>query len=174
MAGDEHSDLKAELMIRQFKRYRNWNVHRGLASTSYAVASTTIRYVLQMRGRNGETVEISSVTPITEEELGEAVKFGLYLPDPDMPDIGDSPAPVLPPLCPRSFWIDALVSPDIAQDMQANLAEVFDIWVERHGERRARWILRGQVFRCISGDLVNRALGMVERIGAVVRQIGGA
>ena len=35
--------------------------------------------------------------------------------------------------CPPSILIDALIAPERAIDMQVNLAEVFPLWVARHG-----------------------------------------
>jgi hypothetical protein len=66
--------------------------------------------------------------------------------------------------CPSSILIDALVSPDRATDMQANLAEVFPLWVKRYGLSAARWIRQMQIARLIIGEYWNKVLELIKAI----------
>lgn len=77
-------------------------------------------------------------------------------------------------ICPTSFWLDALIDPNLAQDIQANLEDLFEIWVDRHGDRRARWIYRWQVFLTIGGHWLSKVLDLLERAAKLAKRISGA
>lgn len=66
--------------------------------------------------------------------------------------------------CPPSILIDALIAPDLATDMQANLADLFPRWIERHGIARTRWIHSAQIVRMIVGEYWNKALDLIKAI----------
>ena len=63
-----------------------------------------------------------------------------------------------------SILIDALIDSRRAVDMQANLAEVFPLWVERHGSFRAKWICKVQIARLIIGEYWNKVLELIKAI----------
>ncbi|CAD7336026.1 hypothetical protein FIM10_03975 [Sphingomonadales bacterium 56] len=71
-----------------------------------------------------------------------------------------------------SLLLDMLVPANRAEDMQANLSELFPRWVERHGTRRARWICRIQVVLLIGGTWWEKAIVTAERLLKVFRLIG--
>jgi len=71
-----------------------------------------------------------------------------------------------------SFILDMLVPYDRAQDMHANLAELYPVWVSRHGARRAEWIHRTQVALLIGGTWWEKLLSTGERLLKVARLIG--
>ncbi len=66
--------------------------------------------------------------------------------------------------CPPAILIDALIAPDLAADMQANLAEVFPLWVKRYGLTAARWIRQMQIARLIIGEYGNKVLELIKAI----------
>lgn len=66
--------------------------------------------------------------------------------------------------CPPAILIDALIPPDLATDMQANLAEVFPLWVNRYGLTTARWIRQMQIARLIIGEYGNKVLELIKAI----------
>ena len=70
---------------------------------------------------------------------------------------------------PPSLLIDALIAPERAIDMQANLAEVFPLWVARHGLFFARCIRWLQIVRLINGEYFNKAIALVKAF-----KLGGA
>ncbi len=44
-----------------------------------------------------------------------------------------------------SIWLDALLPFEEAEDVHANLREAYPIYVARHGERRACWVVNAQI-----------------------------
>ncbi|RVT93448.1 hypothetical protein [Sphingomonas crocodyli] len=152
----------------------------GFGSTAQAFYEQgSVRYEVTLRTDKGDEVQISSVEQLTLEDLGEALKFQPELRiDADVlsqivvRDVRINPIEML--ACPHSIWLDALLEPATAEDIQANLEDVYMLWVNRHGERRARWIYRGQVLRTIAGLWVTKALDLLERTAHVVKQLGGA
>ena len=71
-----------------------------------------------------------------------------------------------------SFILDMLVPYDRAQDMHANLGELYPVWVSRHGAYRAEWVRRAQVALLIGGTWWEKLLSTGERLLKVVRLIG--
>lgn len=71
-----------------------------------------------------------------------------------------------------SFLIDYLVPARRAQDMHANLEDIYPKWVERHGARRAAWIRTMQVVLLIGGTWWEKLLSTAERLLKVVRISG--
>ncbi|WP_030540542.1 hypothetical protein [Sphingobium sp. DC-2] len=72
-----------------------------------------------------------------------------------------------------SLLLDMLVPAERAQDMQANLAELFPLWVERHGQLKANMICRFQVILMIGGTWWEKVLTTCERLLKVFRLSGG-
>ena len=70
---------------------------------------------------------------------------------------------------PPSLLIDALIAPERAVDMQANLEETFPLWVERHGLTAAHRIRRVQIARLIIGEYWNKAITLAKAF-----KLGGA
>jgi hypothetical protein len=81
-------------------------------------------------------------------------------------------ATAVPPVYRPSLLLDLLVPLDRAQDMHANLGELYPSWVERHGAGRASWIRRSQVALLIGGTWWEKILSTCERLLKVVRLIG--
>jgi hypothetical protein len=71
-----------------------------------------------------------------------------------------------------SLLLDMLVPIAGSQDMQANLEELFPVWIERHGVQRARWIQRAQVAQLIGGNWWENILSSAERLLKIVKLIG--
>lgn len=71
-----------------------------------------------------------------------------------------------------SILIDALIPFDLAQDMHANLADLYPRWVERHGSGKAIWVVRLQVGMLIGGTLWEKTASFAERLLKIVRLIG--
>ena len=71
-----------------------------------------------------------------------------------------------------SFLIDYLVPAGRAQDMHANLEEIYPRWVARHGACKAGWIKAMQVFLLISGTWLEKGLAIAERLLKVMRFSG--
>lgn len=71
-----------------------------------------------------------------------------------------------------SLILDILVPFARAQDMHANLEEVYPRWVERHGVRRAELIRACQVTWLIAGAWWEKALTTGERLLKVIRIVG--
>ncbi|MBA2935316.1 hypothetical protein HZF05_14605 [Sphingomonas sp. CGMCC 1.13654] len=69
----------------------------------------------------------------------------------------------------RSYIVDYLLPPDIAQDVQANMEEVMPIWIAAHGPQRANRIRRAQVFRIVVGHYATPIVAFSERVLAIVR-----
>jgi hypothetical protein len=63
-----------------------------------------------------------------------------------------------------SKMIDMFVPSDRAADMQANLAETYPLWVERHGLTAAHRIRKVQIARLIIGEYWNKALELINSI----------
>jgi hypothetical protein len=57
-----------------------------------------------------------------------------------------------------------LIAPERAADMQANLAEVFPLWVERHGLAAAHRIRKAQIARLIIGEYWNKAIELIKAV----------
>lgn len=70
---------------------------------------------------------------------------------------------------PPSILIDALIAPERAIDMQANLAETFPLWVGRHGLAAAHRIRKIQIARLIVGEYWNKAIALAKAF-----KLGGA
>jgi hypothetical protein len=68
-----------------------------------------------------------------------------------------------------SILIDALIDPDRAADMHANLADYFPVWIKRHGLTSAHRILKMQIGWMIIGEYWNKALDLIKAI-----KLGGA
>jgi hypothetical protein len=66
--------------------------------------------------------------------------------------------------CLPSLAIDALIAPDRAADMQANLTETFPLWVERHGLAAAHRIRKVQIARLIIGEYGNKVLELIKAV----------
>ena len=64
----------------------------------------------------------------------------------------------------KSFFIDALIAPNRAADMQANLDEAFPLWVERHGLGAANRIRKVQIARLIIGEYWNKAIELIKAV----------
>lgn len=62
----------------------------------------------------------------------------------------------------HSILLDLMLPPKISADMQANLAEVFPLWVERHGLAAAYRIRKMQIARLIVGEYWNKALELIK------------
>lgn len=71
-----------------------------------------------------------------------------------------------------SFLIDCLVPTGRAQDIHANLDDIFPRWVERHGARKAGWIKSMQVLLLIGGTWWEKGLATAERLLKVARLSG--
>jgi len=78
---------------------------------------------------------------------------------------------VLPTYHP-AWALDAFVPLSLAQDMHANLGELYPVWVQRHGLRNASRILRLQVAILIAGTWWEKALSTGERLLKSFRIIG--
>jgi hypothetical protein len=63
----------------------------------------------------------------------------------------------------HSFLLDLLVDVKTAQDMHANLSEVYPFWIKRHGSKRAAWICRVQTIALIFGYVGSNTLSIAER-----------
>lgn len=66
-----------------------------------------------------------------------------------------------------SILIDTLFSYDRAIDIHANLAEVFSLWVERHGLATAHRIRKVQITRLIIGEYWNKAIDLIKAVKLV-------
>jgi hypothetical protein len=66
--------------------------------------------------------------------------------------------------CFPSIMIDTLVPSSRAADMQANLAETFPLWVERHGLAAAHRIRKVQIARLIIGEYWNKAIELIKAV----------
>ena len=73
---------------------------------------------------------------------------------------------------PSILLLDLFLSPDIAKDSLANLEDVFPLWCERHGIRRARWIFRLQTIFIIVGNRGAALLSFFERVAKLARLTG--
>ena len=71
-----------------------------------------------------------------------------------------------------SLLIDLFVPPDLARDMQANLEELYPIWIDRHGERNARRVHLTQCIRMVGGHMFNGVIGLFERVVGAFKLIG--
>jgi hypothetical protein len=63
-----------------------------------------------------------------------------------------------------SILIDSLIPPERAADMQANLADYFPIWVERHGLAKAHRIRKVQIALLIIGEYWNKAIELIKAV----------
>ncbi|MEA3014198.1 MAG: hypothetical protein QOD42_2743 [Sphingomonadales bacterium] len=63
----------------------------------------------------------------------------------------------------RSFLLDLLLPMAIAKDVQANLNEVMPVWLEQHGQRKARFIRAVQIGRIIIGHWSRPLVKMARR-----------
>lgn len=83
---------------------------------------------------------------------------------------------VVPPPAPagyrQSLLIDLLVPSDRARDMHANLADLYPIWVQRHGERKAGWVARMQIAMLIGGNGWEKLAPFFDKMLKIVRLIG--
>lgn len=85
------------------------------------------------------------------------------------------PIVVLPPLPAgyrQSLLIDMLVPSNRAQDMHANLADLYPTWVLRHGERKATWVARMQIAMLIGGNGWEKLAPIFDKWLKIVRLIG--
>jgi hypothetical protein len=84
--------------------------------------------------------------------------------------------PVILPRSPagyrQSLLIDLLVPSDRAQDMHANLADLYPKWVQRHGERKAAWVARMQIAMLIGGNGWEKLAPIFDKLLKIVRLIG--
>ena len=63
-----------------------------------------------------------------------------------------------------SRLIDMFVPPNQAADMQSNLAEIFPLWVERHGLAVAHRIRKVQIARLIIGEYWNKVIELIKAV----------
>lgn len=79
--------------------------------------------------------------------------------------------PALPEYRP-SLLLDLLVPFDRAQDMHANLGEIYPLWVERYGPRKAAVVRALQIWLLIGGTWWEKLLSTGERLLKSARLIG--
>ncbi len=72
----------------------------------------------------------------------------------------------------QSLLIDMLVTSDRAQDMHANLADLYPAWVQRHGQRKAAWVARMQIAMLIGGNGWEKLAPIFDKLLKIVRLIG--
>jgi hypothetical protein len=79
---------------------------------------------------------------------------------------------IAPPVYRPSLILDLLVPLDKAQDMHANLDDLYPLWVVRHGVLRANLVLRCQVAILIGGAWGEKVISSAERLLKVLRIVG--
>ena len=71
-----------------------------------------------------------------------------------------------------SMLIDMFVPIDRAQDMHANLDDLFPVWARRHGQSEAVWIKRIQILLLVGGTWWEKIVALAERLLKVARLSG--
>lgn len=82
------------------------------------------------------------------------------------------PKPESAALPPSTLLLDICLSPPIAHDAVANLQDVFPLWCDRYGIRRARWIFRLQTIFIVVGNRGGALLSFFERVAKLARLTG--
>lgn len=86
-------------------------------------------------------IEVEKATP------SETIKRMIALNDSFRLDV--EVVPVSPPP-PSSFWLSFLIPHDRSDDLVLALEDAFPRWLERYGERKAKWIFCAQTFGVIA------------------------
>lgn len=70
-----------------------------------------------------------------------------------------------------SFLIDFLMSTEDANDLRINLDEMTEIWIERHGYKKAKWIRFRQFVRVLFGRLLSPTVGFIDKVLSAVSKL---